>query len=86
MLLARHRVFSLASTPAGAGVASGPEVSAGAVTYDKHGPLRGPKVGIGYPPTEVEGLRRRKFRSSLSGWAKSVSGYAANWPRWASTS
>jgi hypothetical protein len=28
-------------------------------------PLRGPKDGIGYPPTEVEGLRRRTFRSAL---------------------
>ena len=30
---------------------------------DKHRPLRGPTDGIGYPPTEVNGLRRRKFRS-----------------------
>lgn len=37
-------------------------------TYDNNSPLRGPKDGIGYPPTEVEGLRRRKFRSIIPLW------------------
>lgn len=30
-------------------------------TYDNNGPLRGPKDGIGYPPTEVESLRRKNI-------------------------
>jgi MerR family transcriptional regulator, redox-sensitive transcriptional activator SoxR len=33
-------------------------------TYDNNGPLRGPNDdGIGYPPTEVDGLRRRTLQS-----------------------